>query len=69
MKSIAKEYKSKTYDELKKEIGKLREEIAKESMEFKVTLPKNTNLVFQKKKKLAVLLTLQKQKNNEKSHD
>jgi len=64
MKSITTEYKTKSVDELKKEIDQLRKEIAKEAIEFTVTLPKNTNLLFQKKKKLAVLLTLQKQKSN-----
>lgn len=66
MKIKIDEYKTKSKEELGKEINKLREEIAKESIEFKVTLPKNTNLVFLKKKKLAVLLTLQKQKSNQK---
>jgi len=65
MKSIMTEYKTKSKEELEKEVLKLREEIAKESIEFKVTLPKNTNLVYYKKKKLAVLLTLQKQKSNQ----
>lgn len=65
MKSITKEYQTKSGEELVKEIRKLREEIAKESIEFMVTLPKNTNVVFKKKKKLAVLLTLQKQKSNQ----
>ncbi|PIY71523.1 hypothetical protein COY87_05770 [Candidatus Roizmanbacteria bacterium CG_4_10_14_0_8_um_filter_33_9] len=66
MKIKLEDYKTKSKEELEKEINKLREEIAKDSIEFTVTLPKNTNLVFQKKKKLAVLLTLQKQKSNQK---
>jgi len=66
MKIKLEDYKTKSKEELEKEINKLREEIAKDSIEFTVTLPKNPNLVFQKKKKLAVLLTLQKQKSNQK---
>lgn len=63
MKKITKELTEKTIKELKKEAEKLREEIAKEKLEFKVNKPKNTNSLFLKRKRLAVVLTILSQKN------
>ena len=63
MKKITKELTEKTIKELEKEAQKLREEIAKEKLEFKVNKPKNTNSLFLKRKRLAVVLTILSQKN------
>lgn len=63
MKKITKELTEKTIKELEKEAQKLREEIAKEKLEFKVNRPKNTNSLFLKRKRLAVVLTILSQKN------
>jgi ribosomal protein L29 len=62
MKKTTKELNSKTINELQLEAQKTREEIAKMKLELKVNPPKNTNLIFGKRKKLAVILTVLKQK-------
>lgn len=62
MKKITKELQEKTINELEREAGKLRKEIVKERLEFKVNLPKNTNSIFLKRKRLAVVLTVLGQK-------
>ncbi len=62
MKKTTKDYQNKTQESLKQDIIKLREEIAKDRLSFKISLPKNTNSLSHKKKKLAVLLTLLNQK-------
>lgn len=58
MKKIRLELKGKSTGELEKEAQKLREEIAKLKLELRVNPPKDTNMLFKKKKKLAVILTL-----------
>jgi len=58
MKKITKEIREKNIRELEKESQKLREEIAKGKLEAKVNQPKNTNGLFIKRKKLAVVLTV-----------
>ncbi len=62
MKKLYKEYKDKTVVVLSQEVQKLREDIAKSSLSFMVNKPKNTNELFNKRKKLAVLLTVLEQK-------
>ncbi len=66
MKKLTKDLKSKTVDELKKEAHSLREEIARLGLEAKVNPPaggsKDSNLLFKKRKRLAVILTLISQK-------
>jgi len=58
MKKITKDYQNKEIKELEKEKSALREEIVKLTLSKKSTPPKDTNLLFKKKKKLAVLLTV-----------
>ncbi|OGK11855.1 50S ribosomal protein L29 [Candidatus Roizmanbacteria bacterium RIFCSPLOWO2_01_FULL_37_12] len=58
MKKISLEFKGKTTGDLEKEAQKLREEIAKLKLEIKVNPPKDTNSLFKKRKRLAVVLTL-----------
>lgn len=58
MKKQTKELKEKTVNELEKTVQNLREEIARLRLELKVNPPKDTNLLFKKKKRLAVVLTI-----------
>ncbi len=58
MKINIKEIREKSIKELEKESQKIREEIAKEKLEEKVKSSKNTNALFIKRKKLAVILTI-----------
>ena len=64
MKNIRSEFKGKAVGELEKEVGKLREEMAKLKFEIKVNPPKDTNALFKKRKRLAVVLTLMGEKKN-----
>lgn len=48
----------KEIKELEKEVVSLREEIARISIDVKVNKPKNTNEITQKKKQLAIVLTI-----------
>ena len=65
MKKNVTELKKKNAKELVKEISLLREEIAKSRSENKVNAVKDTNLIFKKRKKLAVLLTILTEKESE----
>ena len=58
MKKNIKELKNKSVADLSKEEQKLRTEIAKLNLEAKVSPQKDTNLIFKKRKRLAVILTL-----------
>lgn len=58
MKKQTRIYKEKTLKELEKEIVALREEIAKTKLNQKITPAKDTNLLFKKRKQLALLLTV-----------
>ncbi len=62
MKKIIKDYTSKPATELIKMIQMLREEIARAQLNEKTNPAKDTNLVFRKKKQLAVALTVLNQK-------
>lgn len=62
MRKTTKIYNGKTGYELEKEIGLLREEIAKLTMSFKSNPPKDTNGLTKKRKQLAVLLTILSEK-------
>ena len=62
MRKTTKIYSGKTSKELEREIGLLREEIAKLVMSFKSNPPKDTNSLTKKRKQLAVLLTLLSEK-------
>jgi ribosomal protein L29 len=63
MKKAAKELRTKSIEELSKEVQNLRTEIAKMSIEKPVKPEKDTNLLHRKKKRLAVALTMITQKN------
>ena len=63
MKKAATELRVKAVEELEKEAQTLRAEIAKMSIESKVKPEKDTNIVFKKRKRLAVVLTMITQKN------
>jgi len=52
------DFKEKSIDDLEKEIINLKEEIAKLKMETKINQPKDTNLLFKKRKELARMLTV-----------
>lgn len=62
MKKYTKECNEKTIEELEKSIRTIRTEISKLEVEMGVSQQKNTNLVQNKKKQLAVLLTVHRQK-------
>lgn len=64
MKTITQELKQKTNDVLFKEAENLRSEIAKLRVDYKVNPPKDTNIIFKKRKKLAVILTILEEKNH-----
>lgn len=63
MKKAANELRAKTIEELQKEEQTLRAEIAKMSIEAKVKPEKDTNTIFKKRRRLAVVLTMITQKN------
>ncbi|OGK20533.1 50S ribosomal protein L29 [Candidatus Roizmanbacteria bacterium RIFCSPHIGHO2_01_FULL_39_8] len=62
MKKRVKEFRGKTIVDLKKETQLLREEIAKKTLQNRMNPEKNTNTIFQLRKKLAVLLTVLSEK-------
>jgi len=62
MKKLTKELKNKTIDQLEKEIQIIRSEIAKLRLETKTNPTKDTNLLIKKRKRLAVILTILKEK-------
>lgn len=64
MKKLTKDLQEKTIIELEKEAQTLRQEIGKLSIERKVRPEKDTNLIFKKKKQLAVMLTLIQEKRD-----
>lgn len=57
-----KEVSQKTAEELNKDIAAVRLEIAKLNVEMTVSPQKNSNVISNKKKQLAVLLTALQQK-------
>lgn len=59
-----KDATKKTVEELEKSIIDLRQEIAKLAVELTVTQQKNTNTMPNKRKQLAVLLTVLRQKKS-----
>ncbi len=65
MKKIVADLRKKTKKELEKEIQTIKEEIAKLQLEMKVNPVKDTNLLTKKKKKLAILLAVFTEKNNQ----
>lgn len=58
MKKDIKQIRGESIEKLVKEAQKIREEIAKEKLEARVNQPKDTNKLFLKRKKLAVILTV-----------
>lgn len=62
MKKITKEYINKTVEEMKKEVESLHKEIAKLEIEKKAKPQKDSNMIFKMKKRLAVILTVIRQK-------
>ncbi|MFH0773177.1 MAG: 50S ribosomal protein L29 [bacterium] len=64
MSTSMKEVSKKTVQELKKSIVDLRLELAKLAVESSVSQQKNTNVVPNKRKQLAVLLTALRQKQS-----
>lgn len=65
MKKIRSEFKGKSEKDLNKEAMRVREEIARLKLELKVSPQKDTNLIFKKRKRLAVILTLLKENKKE----
>ena len=64
MSKFMKEMSQKTVQEIEKAIADLRMEIAKLTVEASVSQQKNTNTVPNKRKQLAVLLTVLNQKKS-----
>lgn len=62
MKKNTKDLREKNIKELNKVIDDLKEEIAKLNLSKKSSPVKDTNLLFKKKKQLAVLLTVLNEK-------
>lgn len=55
--------KDKSVKELQKEVLDLQNEIAKLKLENKINVPKDTNMLVKRKKRIAVLLTVINEKN------
>lgn len=64
MKKTSSEFKGKSVKDLEKEEKKLREEMAKLKLESKVNPQKDSNFLFKKRKRLAVILTLLNERRN-----
>ena len=64
MSTYMKEVNNKTVQELEKSIADIRLEIAKLVVESSVSQQKNTNTIPNKRKQLAVLLTVLRQKKS-----
>ena len=62
MKKNVKNLREKDIKEINKEISNLKEEIAKLNLSKKSSPVKDTNLLFKKRKQLAVLLTVLNEK-------
>lgn len=62
MKKVTKECINKTVEELKKEVESLHRDIAKFEIEKKAKPQKDTNMIFKMKKRLAVIMTVIRQK-------
>ncbi len=62
MKKYTKESNEKTKEELEKAVSTIRLEISKLQVEMGIAQKKNTNEIRNKKKQLAVLLTVLRQK-------
>ena len=62
MKKITKEYINKTVEEMKKEVESLHKEIAKLEIERMAKPQKDSNMIHKMKKRLAVILTVIRQK-------
>ncbi len=58
MKKAVQDLKQKSIKELELEVLKLREEIAKNKMDRKVNPTKDTNIISNKRRRLALLQTL-----------
>ncbi len=64
MKATTKNLQNKSIGELTKDIDQLRQEILKVKLEKQLNPPKDTNVLFKKKKQLSVLLTIISQKQD-----
>ena len=62
MKTSIKQLDKKTIKELISEIEKIRQEISKLQLEKKVSPPKDTNTIKKKRKQLAILLTVMRER-------
>ncbi len=62
MKKIAEKYRKMKLSDLSRKEQELRKEIAKLKLELKVSPPKDTNLLGKKRRELAVLLTIKREK-------
>lgn len=62
MRKITKEIINKSIEDLTKEATSIRQDIAKKRIERKVKPEKNSNTIKMLKKRLAVLLTIVRQK-------
>ena len=65
MKKFVQKYRQLDLKTLAKKEQELRKEIAKLKLEIKVNPPKDTNLLSKKRRELAVLLTIKREKELE----
>ncbi len=65
MRKWAEKYRKMSAKDLARAEQDLRREIAKIRLEFKVSQPKDTNILSKKRKELAVLLTIKTEKERE----
>ncbi len=62
MSKLANKYRKMSLKELARREQELRKEIAKLRLEFKVNPPKDTNLLGKKRRELAVIMTIKREK-------
>lgn len=62
MKNIAEKYRKMSLSDISRREQELRKEIAKLKLEFKTNPPKDTNLLGKKRRELAILLTIKREK-------
>ena len=62
MSKLADKYRKMSLKELARREQELRKEIAKLRLEFNVNPPKDTNLLGKKRRELAVIMTIKREK-------
>ncbi len=65
MKKLVEKYRKLGLSDLSRREQELRKEIAKMKLEFKTNPPKDTNLLGKKRRELAIVLTIKREKELE----